>query len=411
MAKEPLEIFHRLSRVITQAASLAEVYDIILDEIVNTMGVERASIMRYDPKSRMLKIVAARGIEPEVWKSVEIPVGEGQSGRVFQEGKSILIKNLKGSPRYKTHSFMISPVTSFPMKMGQVPVGVINLTDKKSGEPFTQEDLKLLSTLSNQVASYMHLCDLAEQLKSAEQAQLELEVARDIQQRLLPQKPPKIEGVELAGQLIPASRVGADYYDFLVLPENCLALAIADVSGHSVGGALLASAFRSCLKLEIQKRESPAKIVQAINQVLFSDLLQSEQFISFFYASYQLKTKTLLFTNAGQNPPLLWRAKKKTAEWLMTQDSLLGIEENLNFHEKTCQLESEDMLILYTDGLTEAASPEGRRFGSKRLLEVAQECASMSAQAALDYLLKSWRHFIHTDAGQDDTTLVVLKVK
>ena len=95
MAKEPLEIFHRLSRVITQAASLAEVYDIILDEIVNTMGVERASIMRYDPKSRMLKIVAARGIEPEVWKSVEIPVGEGQSGRVFQEGKSILIKNLK----------------------------------------------------------------------------------------------------------------------------------------------------------------------------------------------------------------------------------------------------------------------------------------------------------------------------
>lgn len=411
MRKEPLEILHRLSRAIAKAAKLEEIYQIILEEIASDFGVERASIMRYDPISHSLKIVAARGIEPEIWKTVEIAVGDGVSGQVFSEGKPLLIKQLQKNPRYRSHSFMVAPVTCFPMKVGTVPIGIINLTDKKSGEPFTEEDLKCLTTLSDQVASYMHLCDMAERLKSAEQAKLQLEIAREIQQRLLPKQTPRLKGVAAVGCLIPAERVGADYYDFLVPPgEKSLCLCIADVSGHDVGGALLASAFRSCLRTELQGEKSPAKILGAVNKTLFPDLAQSEQFISSFYATYQSETKQLSFTNAGHNPPLLWRAKKKEPEWLFTQDSLLGIEPDTLYREKKSQLACGDCLVLYTDGLTEAQRVGGDRFGSQRLLSALQNSHTKTAPEMLKTLLETWRHFIGEKPPQDDVTLVVVKI-
>ena len=411
MTKAPLEILHRLSQAISKAPKLEEIYSIILEEIAEAMDVERASIMRYDTKAHILRVVAAKGIEPEIWKHLEIHVGEGVSGRVWQEGKPLLIKGTKGSDRYKTHSFMVAPVTCFPMKVGATPVGIINLTDKISGEPFTESDLKLLTTLSDQVAAYLHLCDLLDQLKSAQQARMQLEVAREIQQRLLPQVPPKIKGVDLAGRLITAERVGADYYDFLLHGKNGLSLCIADVSGNRVGGALLASAFRSFLRAEIQTVRRPANIVAALNKIIFPDLIQSEQFISLFYAQYQPKTKTLSFTNAGHNPGLLWQAKKRNPEWLFTQDSLLGIEPDFPYHQKQCKLASGDKVVLYTDGLTEALNDKNERYGSHRLLNAVEKGEGESAQEILDSLLKDFEKFMGGKPAQDDVSLIVMKVE
>ncbi|MDP2600361.1 MAG: SpoIIE family protein phosphatase [Deltaproteobacteria bacterium] len=411
MTKEPLEIIHRLSQAISKAPKLEEIYTIILEEIAEAMGVERASIMRFDTRVHILRVVAARGIEPEIWKRLEIHVGEGVSGRVWQEGKPLLIRGMKGSDRYKTHSFMVAPVTCFPMKVGETPIGIINLTDKISGEPFTESDLKLLTTLSDQVAAYLHLCDLLDQLKIAQQAKMQLEVAREIQQRLLPRVPPKIKGVDLAGCLIPAERVGADYYDFLLHGKNDLSLCIADVSGHSVGGALLASAFRSCLRAEVQTVRKPSSIVAALNKMIFPDLLQSEQFISVFYAQYQPKTKTLFFTNAGHNPGLLWQAKKKNPEWLFTQDSLLGIEPDAPYHQKKCKLASGDKVVLYTDGLTEAQNAKNERYGSRRLLNALEKDGTVTAQETLNALLKDFEKFMGGKPAQDDVSLVVMKVE
>lgn len=409
MNKEPFEILHDLSRAVAKASKLEEIYEIILREIVTVMDVERASIMRFDPKKGVLRIVAAKGIDAEVWKNLEIAVGEGVSGRVWKECKPLLIKKIRGNPRYKSHSYIISPVTAFPMRVGEVPIGLINVTDKRSGEPFTNADMKLLTTISDQAASYMHLYDLVDQLKEASQAKLQLEVARQMQQRLLPQQPPAFPGLEMAGQLLTAERVGADYYDFLTSGDDPLGLCVADVSGHSVGGALLASSVRSCLRTEVQRGRSPCEIVQAINKTLSPDLFRSEQFISLFFGKYFPEEKTLSYTNAGHNPPLLLRARDKMIEWLTTQDSLLGIEENLEFHEKKVTLQKGDLLILYTDGLTEAQNPRGERFGAQRLLEAAQQGSQKSPSEVLSFLLAVWDEFTAARPPSDDVTLVVVK--
>lgn len=415
-SKQPFEILHRLSRSISQAGNLEEIYRIILDEIVNVMGVERASIMRFDPRDQVLRIVAAKGIDPEIWKSVEIGVGEGVSGRVWQEAKPVLIKKMKPNPRYQSHSFLVAPVTAFPMKVGVTPVGLINLTDKKSGRPFTESDLKLLMTLSDHVASYMHIYDLIDQLKGAEQAKLQLELAREIQQKLLPKNLGGVTaGLEIKGHLIPAERVGADYYDCFGLGKSNershqLGLCIADVSGHNVGGALLAFALRACLKSEATNGGTPAQIMERVNRLLFPDFLQSEQFVSLFYTQYDAETKKLTYTNAGHNPPLLWHGRKKKGEWLLTQDSLLGIDSNLIFHQKETLLETGDILILYTDGLIEALGPKTGCFGTEGLLKVVQETAHKNASEILEILLASLQEFIGRESPKDDVTLVVSKV-
>lgn len=412
MKKNPLEILHRLSHSITEAKNLPEIYELLLNEIVSVLGVERASILRYNPKDQVLRIVAARGIEESVWKNIEIDVGEGVSGKVWQEGKPLLIKEMRPNPRYKTHSFMVAPVTAFPMKVGSVPIGLINLTDKKSGKPFTESDLKLLMTLSDQVASYMHIYDLVEQLKSAEQARLEMEVAREIQQRLLPKQGQSFNGLAVEGCLIPATRVGADYYDFFEGGRNgsILHFCIADVSGHGVGGALLAFATRSCLRAQANGQKNPAAILQTVNQILFSDLLKSEQFASLFYAHYLPETKVLVYTNGGHPPPLLWQAKTKDAYWLLTQDSLLGIESNQPYKEKQRQLEVGDLVVLYTDGLTEACGEAGKRFGTDQIVQTIAQCYEKKADEILNHLLNHWKKFVGKQPVKDDVTVVVLKV-
>lgn len=419
MRKDPFDVIHHLSKEISKAAGLEEIYQIILGEIISLMDVERASIMRFDPKKGVLRIVAAKGIEEDIWKNLEIAVGEGVSGTVWSQKRPILIKKIqgipgegapsKGSARYKTQSYMIAPVTCFPMKVGEQPIGLINVTDKKSKEPFTQADLKLLTTISEQVASYMHLYDLAGRLKEAEHAQSQLEIAKGIQDKLLPSTPPQVKGLDLSGCLIAAQRVGGDYYDFFPPQGDRFGVCIADVSGHSVGGALLAFAVRSCLRTQAKMGGRPGKIVEACNAILFSDLFQSEQFISLFYAHFESKNRAFTFTNAGHNPPLLWSAGKKEAQWLFTDDSLLGIEPNLSFKEKELTLYKGDFVVLYTDGLVEAADAKGERFGTKRLLQIVERSSEKNAKDLLDVLMAAWRKFIDAKPIQDDVTVVVLK--
>lgn len=408
--KEPLEIIHLLSRAISQAAKLEEVYDIMLDELVNTFGVERASIMHFQPKSETLKIVAARGMDPEIWKNVSIPMGEGASGAAFSKAKPILIKKKQGNPKYKTHSYMIAPVLSFPMKVGKTPIGVINVTDKKSGEPFTQSDLKLLTILSDQVAAYMHLCDLLERVKSGERAKMQLEMAHTIQQKLLPATPPNIKGVDVTGSLLPAQKVGADYYDFFSIDGKNLELCIADVSGHDVSSALLAFALRSCIHSEALHFETPEELVTAMNRLLFNDLLQAEQFISLVYAKFHPQTKTLLYTNAGHNPPLLWKSREKKAEWLTTKDPLLGIQRKETYHQKSCRLSKGDVVVFYTDGLTEAKIKGGKSFGTEGLLKTVQTLVGKKAKEIQNGILETWKSFTKNPIPHDDITLLVLKV-
>ncbi|PJA21036.1 MAG: hypothetical protein COX62_03540, partial [Deltaproteobacteria bacterium CG_4_10_14_0_2_um_filter_43_8] len=336
----PLDLVHKLSMAIADAVELEEVYQLVLDQVVELLGVDKASIMIFDENMGALKIVAAHGMDEKVMKKSFVRVGEGISGKVFASHEPLLITDVKteslGSnrDRYKTNSLMSSPVTCVPMKMGVENLGVINVTDRSDGTAFTDDDLTLLTTISNQAASYLHVCRLSEKLRGSEKLEHQLEIARQIQFRLIPTLPPQIAGLDVAGRLNTADRVGGDYYDCFLAREKRPAFVIADVSGHSIGAAIIMAAFRSSVRAQQDSDYLPSTLVQRVNQILFEDLYQSEQFISMVYLQYLESRQLIQFTNAGHPPPLMWRGKERRFEWLSTEDSLLGIDSKFQFHEK-----------------------------------------------------------------------------
>lgn len=412
-----LEPIFKLSQAISRAAGLEEIYKIILEETCRVLNVERVSILKLDAQKNSLRVVAAKGIEPQLWPTIEIPVGAGISGQVFSSGEPILVEDIRGHQmppsggKYKTFSLMSAPVTCVPMQVGGRPLGVINVADRKDGRPFEEKDLRLLTTLAGQVASYLHLCSLSEEVAVAKKLEQQIEIARQVQDRLLPKAPIAFPHLETAATLLPAQRVGADYYDFVQEDGEGLCVAIADVSGHNIAGAMMAQAFRATFRASLQKNRSPARCVAAINRHLFQDLFDAEQFVSMVLIEFDHEGRRMTFNNAGHNPPLLFRAKTQKGEWLFTQDSLIGVEPNLKYHQRSKDLEKGDVVVLYTDGLTEAVGAGNERFGQARLQDIIAQSSSYPAPKILESLLNSFTTFTDAKPIEDDVTVIILKVR
>ncbi|MFH0800167.1 MAG: GAF domain-containing SpoIIE family protein phosphatase [Pseudomonadota bacterium] len=411
-----IDAIHGLSQAIVRAQDPREVYELILDAVVRLLGVEKASIMTYDPAIGALRIAAARGMEPGIMEHAVVKVGEGISGKVFASHEPLLVSEIKasemgpGRDRYQTKSLISAPVTCFPMKVGEEPLGVINVTDRTDGSAFTEDDLQLLTTLANQAAAYLHICRLVEERNATEKLRGQLEIARQIQYRLLPASPLEVEGLEVAGRLITAERVGGDYYDCFFTYAKRPSFVVADVSGHSIGAALIMAAFRAAIRSQMDADYSPSLLVQRINTILYDDLFQSEQFISMIYLQYLRSRQVIQYTSAGHPAPIVWRAAGGQFEEIGTGDCLIGLEARGVFHERQMVVSKGDVILLYTDGITEAANRRGERFGRARLVEVLSDALVGSARQICDVIVESVQAFVDPDPPRDDITALVLKV-
>lgn len=414
---EPLEVVHRLSCAIAKAADLQQVYQILLDEVVEILGVERASIMVYDKARGGLVVAAARGMDRDAMQSAFVRIGEGISGQVFESDEPMLVQDIRsrgeqrrGDRGYKTQSLMSAPVTCFPMKVGDMPLGVINVTDKKDGSSFTETDLKLLTTASNQVAAYAHICDLADEVKEAERVWGELEVARSIQQRLLPAKPLDLDSLDVVGKVVAARRVGGDYYDYFLTLTRKPTFVIADVSGHNIPAALIMAALRSVIRSQRDADFAPAALIHRVNTMLFDDLSSTEQFVSMVYMQYLHNSRTIRYTTAGHPAPLVWRKGVGDFEELTTDDPLIGIDPLDEFHEKALAVSSGDLIILYTDGVLETPNLGGDRFGTENLKAVIRGVADRKASEIVDAVVDGVMEFARPREIRDDLTVLVCKV-
>lgn len=413
---EPLEVVHRLSCAISQAPDLNRVYQMLLDEVVEMLDVEKASIMVYDPSLKGLRVAAARGMNPDVMKKAFVRVGEGISGRVFESDEPLLVDDIKseegseGKSRYRTSSLMSAPVTCFPMKVGAQPLGVINVTDRRDGSEFTPEDLKLLTTAANQVASYVHICHLADEVHAGELLRRELDVARSIQQRLLPTKPLELDSLDVVGKVVAAQKVGGDYFDYFMTHARRPCFVVADVSGHNVTAGLVMAGLRSVIRAQRDADYTPSALVQKVNTILFDDLSNTEQFISMVYVQYVQTRQMIRYTNAGHPPPLVWRSGLGSFEELFTEDLLLGIDPLSIYHEKSLVVSKGDVILLFTDGVVETSDAEGHRFGMNELRRIVQEKAALSASEIVNAVIDSVLDFAGRDAIKDDLTVLACKV-
>ncbi len=283
---------------------------------------------------------------------------------------------------------------------------------RKNGTPFWNE--LLLSPVRDpdgMVSHYVGIqSDVTEQLVMSEERH-QLDIAKRIQTSLLPKKPLKLPGIELAGLCLSAARVGGDYFDYFYRGD-WLDIVIADVSGHNVGAALIMTELRSALRAglyltdSIRPDYSPAYVLGVLNELLYEDLSTAELFISMFYLRLDLTTGTLYYANAGHNRVLLSRKKSGGYQELDAEGMILGVHPLVNFDECSILLEPGDRLLLYTDGVVETQRQDGEFFGVRRLVKVFMDNPDPAPEATLAHIQEALIQFSGQTDFRDDITLV-----
>lgn len=307
------------------------------------------------------------------------------------------------------------------MREGEPPLGVMSVFSKSISGLFTEEFISLLASLTGQFAqavTIVHEIEAREHervqkeqalLKSA-RVMRDMEIAQQIQLSFLPESPPELSGIDMGGRCISAAHVGGDYYDFFRRDEHTVDLLIADVSGHSVGAALVMSEVRTLLRAQVNSAHNTSSILQRLNNQLYDDLTRAELFITMFYAKYNATTGRLSYANAGHNHPMIYRKGLSDCIELDAEGLILGVKRSVVFEERTIELQKGDVLLFYTDGLTEATNPEGDMFENGRVCSHLGSVSHLPIPEMIDSFYQAVIDFTGSTTLQDDISIVVLKI-
>lgn len=302
-----------------------------------------------------------------------------------------------------------------PLSVKENLSGIISLSPKLSEEPYTPTDLRLLRSVAGQTGLALENSRLTEAIarEAAQKERLntELEIAREVQERLFPQELPIVEGLDFYGACRPALGVGGDYYDFLELPEGKLGLAIGDISGKGVGASLMMASLQASLRGQaIHFGDDLAGLMAQINALVY-EASTTNRYATFFYAQYDPKTRLLTYVNAGHNPPFLLRRDGEVVN-LEEGGPVVGMLPPVivEYSQGEVRLESGDILVGFTDGISEAMNPQEEEWSEVAMLERLKEVRSAPASEILRLIVASADQFADGAKQHDDMTMIVVKV-
>jgi sigma-B regulation protein RsbU (phosphoserine phosphatase) len=346
-------------------------------------------------------------------------MGEGLVGSVAQLNRPILIPVAETDPRvtpFEDEFLTVHTILLVPMRFRRQVIGVLAVVNRVDGEPFTEGDRNLLQALADQASVSIHYAQVNVALDEKRRMDYDLSLASRIQTGLLPKQKdiPRIPGVELAAFSVSAKQVGGDYYDVIEIDQDHVGLAIADVSGKSVSGAILMSVCRSLLRIGAKDCVSPRETLCRLNRMIAGNLPE-DMFITFLYMVLNTKTRELTVARAGHMSPIVYSHERGKISTVESDGVGIGIADadlfDETLQEKTVQLKPGDIVTAYTDGVTEAMDQAGSEWGVLSLSQTLQIHA-MDPGANADMLLENIRRklllFIGETPQYDDITLVVL---
>lgn len=292
-------------------------------------------------------------------------------------------------------------------------IGLLVLGPRLSEEPYSREDKHLLDSVASQAGITLENIDfaemMAERMEAERKAALEIDIARRVQARLFPQKLPPLETLEYVGGCVQARQVGGDYYDFLDMGPGMVGIVLADISGKGMSGALLMANLQANLRSQYAvAREDLARLLQSVNH-LFYENTTDESYATMFFGMYDDSCRRLRYVNCGHIPPLILRTDGSTQR-LPSTTTVLGL-----FPKWECPIEEEqlhpgDLLVIWTDGVTEASNPQGEEYGDIRFAEVLQESRSLPLSELLPVIQASVEEFSESTQA-DDITLIVARCR
>jgi serine phosphatase RsbU (regulator of sigma subunit) len=396
-----------VGRALAEPLELSEVLDTIMEQLRRIVHYDAAAIYLLDRETHEVVAEASRGYPPELTEAFKLLEGEGIVGWVAKTGEAIIVPDTRKDTRYvaarpSTQSEMACAIVS----QGRI-IGVFNL-ENDDLDAYHEGHLEFLKTFASQAAAAIERARLLDAALEARNLERELDIARGIQASFLPEHAPRVTGLDLAGVNLPYREVGGDYYDYIPIVDSQLGLAIGDVSGKGIAAALLMAAFRASLLAEIRNHYAIRRILQKVNRLLYEST-DTGKFVTAFYGVLDAKNRVFTFSNAGHNPPLLLRADGR-AEWLTEGGLALGVLEDAQYEERPVPLGQGDVIVLYTDGVTEAMDAQEEQYGTARLESLARRLASGPAHDLLAAIVADVEQFTGERHLSDDLTLVVAKV-
>ena len=297
-------------------------------------------------------------------------------------------------------------------------MGLMALGPKRSEAAYTRADLHLLHTVATQTGLAIEVAELAHSLATEaaqrERVNREIEIAREVQERLFPQQMPQLVGATIAGHCRPAQGVGGDYYDVFELPDARTGIAIGDVSGKGISAALLMASLRASLRgVTLDSPRDFANLMDKVNRLVF-DASASNRYATFFFAAFDPATRKLDCVNAGHNPPILLRGSFNSGAQVMRLEAdgpVVGLLPGAPYTEQSLTLMPGDLLLLYTDGISEAMTHDDEEWGEERMIASAEKVKDSEAPEILRHIFKDADAFTAGAPQHDDMTLLLLKLE
>jgi len=310
----------------------------------------------------------------------------------------------------------LRPELLLPLSLNEKILGIMSLGPKQSEEPFSKTDIRLLDSVAAQTGLALENGRLtaavaAEVAARAKQAR-DIEIARDVQQRLLPQEFPPIQGLDYAGTCRAALGVGGDYYDFIPLSKTQLGVAIGDVSGKGIPAALLMASLRAYLRgaQTIHHQADLTEVMRNLNMLVYESSA-ANRYATFFYGELDVPSRVLTYVNAGHNPPMLFRRTANGADVarLDTGGPVIGLIEDCVYQQGSVALTEGDVLVAYTDGISEAMNAVNEEWGEDRMMAAVGPQRAASAATLIDVLMNAADAFVAGAPQHDDMTLLVVR--
>src|SRR5256714_935407 len=404
-----LALISKISVALLDTATLNETLDQIVSMVFQAVPADRSMIMMRNEKNPDLKVAVAR-LRDRAGEVGEIRISRSVIDEVVTNGKSVLTSDAQADPRFMGGTVVLQGVRSVlavPLGVGENVFGIIYADSPIAEGRFTEDHLKVLTTLASVAAIRVENARLTEEQLERERLERELQVASEIQQRFQPTSAPQVTGYELQGISFPCYEIGGDYYDFIKRSNGNLVVALGDVSGKGTAAALLMSSLHAAVHAQFETHKSLVETISAINRYLVESI-PANRFVTLFYAELDPKTGALAFLNAGHNPPLIVHAGG-TMEQLAAGGLPLGIMADADFREGNTKLKPGDVLVIYSDGVSEAVSPTGEEFGPTRLYEAVARNMDASAAGIRDRIESALTKFSQGTPAADDITLVIVK--
>src|SRR6266516_6266535 len=404
-----LALISKVGITLLASATLNETLEQIVSLVFEAVPADRCLIMMRDAGTTELKVAVAR-LRDRVGDVGEIRVSRNVLEEVVMRGKSVLTSDAQQDPRFASGTVVlqgVSSVLSVPLGVEEKVFGIIYADSPIAEGRFTEDHLKVLTTLASVAAIRVENARLVEARFQQERLERELQLAMEIQQRFQPTAPPIVPGYELQGISFPCYEIGGDYYDFIQREDGRLVIALGDVSGKGTAAALLMSSLHAAVHAQAASHDSLVETISAVNRYL-ADNIPPNRFVTLFYAELDPDSGAVSFLNAGHNPPLIVHAAG-TVEQLSSGGLPLGIKRDADYREGRTQLQRGDVLVIYSDGVTEATSPTGEEFGPTRLYEVVSRNIDASAAGIRDRIESALTKFAQGTSAADDITLVIVK--